>query len=787
MVLAMRVSFEWLSEYLKTTLSAPMLAEQLTLTGTEVEDISMFKPVDPLVIVGEIKTIVKHPHADRLQVAKVDLGRGRMFDIVCGAPNIKPGQKVPVAQVGAKLPNGLTIEAAVIRGFKSLGMICAPDELGFGEDHSGVLVLDPESIVGMPLNQALGTGDAVMHFALTPNRADCFSVIGLAREAAAVSGGTLKLPTLHLKETGQPIAKKVKVTVREPKKCIRYSARYITDVKIGPSPLWLKNRLTKAGLNSINNVVDITNYVMLETGQPLHAFDASLVANQSIIVRLAKKGEKLMTLDGVSRTLDAATLVIADSKKALAIAGVMGGQHSGISATTNAVILESAIFDQVTTRQASQRYGLRSESSHRFEKGVDPAMTTWALDRAAQLIAELAGGTVANGMVEVAAKTTKTTPVTLSLEQLNLMLSTSLTTTKVAALLERSGCTVATTKETITATAPTWRHDLQSVEDYTEEVARLYGYNRLKPTRLQFTAAPTGLSPQRLMERELKDYLAGKGLIEVMTYSYYGDSERALLGSAAIKHTEISNPLSQEQKYLRVSLVPRLFQILQKQTEDFVGIFEVGTVFRPGAARQPEEHKMLGLGYIIREGRATAPAEERLQYRWLKSVVESITGYFLLTGITYAVKPRQGWLVSIEIRQGKELLGELFITRMAKQPKRLYAFIELSYDRLAKAQNKPTLVAQSKYPLIERDVAFWVSTEHQWQGIEKAINSIGAPLVRVSLFDVYVDAEHPGKRSLAVRLTFQAPDRTLKDKEIDAAMQSVIKLLREQCGAKIRE
>lgn len=783
----MRVSYEWLSEYLRTGQSPQKLAQALTLTGTEVEDISMQRPVDPLVIVGEIKSIVKHPHADRLQVAKVDLGRGRTFDIVCGAPNIKPGQKVPVAQVGAKLPNGMTMEAAVIRGFKSLGMICAADELGFGDDHTGVIILDPDSEIGMPINKALGTGDPVLNFALTPNRADCFSVIGLAREAAAVTHGALDMPKLKLAETGPAIGAKVKVKVAEPRKCPYYSARYITDVQIGPSPLWLKNRLAKAGVSSINNVVDVTNYVMLETGQPLHAFDASLVANQSIVVRLAKKGEKLTTLDEVQRTLDSQTLVIADSKKALAIAGVMGGERSGISDRTTTVILEAAQFDPVSIRQASQRYQLRSESSHRFEKGVDPEMTAWAMDRAAQLIHELAGGIVAKGAVTVAVKQKKNPALALSVAAINQALHTTLRPAGIAALLKSTGSDVKVNKETLMVTAPSWRHDLQLFEDYVEEVARLYGYNKLKPTRLTFTAAPSGLTPQRRAERELKDFLAGKGLTEVMTYSYYGEAERAVLGTTTIPHLELENPLSQDQKYLRVSIVPRLFQVLQNQADDFVGIFEVGTVFRSNLKRQPLETKMLSIGYVIREGRATAAPEDRLQYRWLTSIVESIREHFHLTPFTYTLKPRHGWLINVEIRHDKQLVGELCITRLPKQPKRLYAFIELSFAQLVAALAKPQLHTQSKFPVVERDIAFWVNADVSWQKIEKAIRGVDGPLVGVRLFDVYADEQHAGKRSLAVRLTLQAPDRTLKDKDVDPLVKEITTLLRDSFSAKIRD
>lgn len=782
----MKLSLDWLSDYVKIKLSAEKLAERFTLTGSEVETIEVLKPVDPHIVVGEIKTIIKHPHADRLQVAKVDIGTGQLMDIVCGAPNIKPGQKVPVAQVGSTLPNGTVIEKAAIRGFQSHGMLCADEELGFGTDHSGILILDPDLKVGLPLNRALGLNDTVFHFALTPNRPDCFSVIGLAREAAAFIKAPLTLPSFTVKEQGSAITKHVRVTVREPKLCPRYTARYCTHVSIGPSPLWLKSRLTKAGVSSINNVVDITNYVMLETGQPLHAFDASLVANQSIIVRRARAGERVVTLDGEQRILKPSLLVIADAKKVLAIAGVIGGQSSAISEKTTTVILESAIFDPLSVRLTSQKLGVKTESAVRFERGVDPEMTTAALDRAAKLIAELAGGTVSSGRIDTRKIKPAARAIKISADQVNGLLGASLTVSHMNQLLKHLGFSTASTTTDLAVTVPSWRQDVTIAEDVIEEIGRLHGYNRLKPTRLKVTAKPVGLPPARQAERQLKDWLVGKGLTGVMTYAYYGEPERATVGGDQ-PHLRLANPLNQDQAYLRRSLIPSLLTVLSRQADDFVGVFEIGTVFSPNRGTLPEERRAVTLGYRVREGAPALLPENRLQYRWLKSVAESMVDAFHLPAVSYKTEPRPGWLVRVEMRTGQALIGTLQITRLPKQPKRLYAFIELDFDRLLQYQQKPIMRQSSAFPAVERDIACWVAHATAWSAVSAAVQACSELIRSIELFDLYADASHSGKRSLAMRLRLQASDRTLKEKEIEETLRAVKETLRQKFSAAVRD
>ncbi|MFC1663338.1 phenylalanine--tRNA ligase subunit beta [Patescibacteria group bacterium] len=785
----MQVPYSWLKEYLKTKLTSEELAEQFTLSGSEVEKVEHLKKLDEKIIIGEIKTIVKHPQANRLQIAKVDIGKDRVFDIVCGADNIKPGQKVPVAQVGAKLANGLVIEAAVIRGYKSLGMLCAEDELGLGDDHQGIYILDNDFKVGQTLNQALGTGDTILHFALTPNRADCFSIVGLAREAAAVLNIPWQPPKWALadKDTkDKPIAKHMRVSVREQKLCPRYTARYIKDVQVGPAPLWIKNRLIKAGIKSINNIVDITNYVMLESGQPLHAFDASLVSNQSIIVRRARAGEKIMTLDEEVKKLDNTTLVIADAKKVVAIAGVMGGQDSGISQSTRTVILESAVFNPVSIRQTSQKLELRTESSHRFEKGVDMAMTPPALDRAAKLISELAGGQIVNGRIDTPKQSTKDRSVTASITKINDLLNTNLSAKKIAEYLGRLGLAASIKKDNLTVKVPSWRFDINIAEDLAEEVARLHGYNKLKPTLMSGQLKPVGLPIARQMERTIKDFLVGKGLTEVMTYSYYGEEEKLLFDGGPL--LEIANPLSQEQKYMRGSLIPSLFTILKKQDQDFIGIFEIGDVFRPKSNTvRPAEHRQLGLGYIIREGKANQPPETRLQYRWLRSIVDSLLAEFNISDPQYVNNPQSGWLVKIDIKSGGQLIGTIAITALPKKPKVLFAMVELNFDQLLKLASPPEVSEKPKYQTNQRDIAFWVKDSVQWQAIDDSLNNISDLITGVELFDIYHSAERRNQRSLAVRFTIQAKDRTLKGQEVDNLIKEIIIHLRDKFGAQIRD
>ncbi|MFH0951838.1 MAG: phenylalanine--tRNA ligase subunit beta [Patescibacteria group bacterium] len=781
----MKVSLDWLNEYVKIRLPADQLAEKFTVTGSEVERVENIPRLDDRIIVGEIKTIIKHPHADRLQVAKVDIGKDRLFDIVCGAPNIKPEQKVAVAQVDTILPNGMKIESAVIRGYKSLGMICAEDELGLGTDHEGILVLDKDLAVGQTLNKVLGTGDAVLHFAITPNRADCFSVIGLAREAAAFTKSKLHLPAVRLIESGPAINTKMKVTIRDRQLCPRYTARYLTDVKIGPSPLWLKSRLRKAGIKSINNVVDITNYVMLETGQPLHAFDADLVANRSIIVRRAKQGEKLMTLDEEEKELTPDMLVIADPKKVIAAAGVMGGQESGIGSATKSIILESAIFDPVAVRNASQKLNLRTESSSRFEKGLDPAMTTLAIDRAAELIRQIANGAIANGRIDTQKQQNKLTDIKLPIEKIYRILNIRLSNKLITDNLARLGFAVRITGKKLLLIVPSWRPDIRIAEDVIEEVGRLYDYNNLKPTKMTGQIRPVRLSSMRQLERKVKDWLVGAGLTEVMNYTYYGEQEKAVFGQKT-KHIEIDNPLSHEQKYLRTSLLPGLLSTI-RTAKDGSAVFETGNIFRYRKNKvMPEEKRKLAMAFSMVKQKENMPPETRLQYRWLKSWVDRIFSSIKLSAPVYKMTSQAGWLVAVEIYSDKKNVGNLYITVNAKKNKQLYGLIEIELESLlAPTANK--IEELSKYPSVDRDVAFWLDRSIAWDRINRTLADIDELITDIKLFDIYADEQRPKKRSLAVRITMQSHKQTLEADKVEAVMGKINDVLKKQFQAEIRD
>ncbi len=779
----MKLPLSWIEEFVKPQLPIEKLGSLLTYSGTEVEKIEKRSVNFSGVIVGQVRTVVQHPAADRLKVTRVVVQekQAKPFTIVCGAPNVAAMQKVAVALPGAKLANGTTLEKASIRGVESEGMLCALDELGLGTDHTGILVLGDDLKLGTPLEKALALTETIVHFELTPNRSDCFSVLGLAREISVLTKKRLKYPTVKLKEGKQATSRFVKVAIRDKTLCSRYVARYVKGITVKPSPQWLKNYLEASGIRPINNVVDVTNYVMLEYGQPLHAFDGRLVKGKSIIVRRARKGEKIKLLDGIVQTLNAEMPVIADSTKALVVAGIMGGEGSGVSEKTKDVIIESATFNPVAIRKTCQALGLRTEASHRHEKGPDPAVVSLAADRAAQIIAELAGGEMNKGTVEAGGPPAKRKAIAFSLTAANDLLGVKINEVKAADYLIRLGCVVERQSRTGAGatgagwrvTPPTWRGDLNIQEDLTEELGRLTDYNTFPKTHVIASLKPTVVPAVLQMEWQARQYFASVGFSEVLTYPYYSQQHRDLFGLTK-DHFEPAKPLSPDQQFLRQSLTPRLVDAVAKNRANFekVSLFEIGSLFFP-AKKAPHEPRVLGVAVLAADA-----------YRKVRGALEDFAA---LGGVSFTTAI-EGNVATFTV--GKENVATITayspdaVRALKIRSHHPFAALELNLTALAKHwNNEPTFKPFSQFPAVKRDLAFWLSTSQPYAPVHDALQFLDPLVTDVELFDVF---EKGNRRSYAVHLTFLAEDRTLKTDEVDAILTRARQALKS-FGAEPRE
>ena len=591
----MKVPLSWLRQYVNVDIPADELAHRLTMAGVEVGEVEETGGWSE-VYVGRVTSVRQHPNADRLRLCTVTTGSDQM-EVVCGAPNVAEGQKICFARVGAHLYNAHsqrheTLVAATIRGVESQGMICSELELGLGDDHTGIIVLPDDAPLGQPLSDYMG--DTILDLELTPNRLDCLSMLGVAHEVAALTGNTVTEPEIAYEETGAPVEERVTISIADPDLCHRYTATVIDGVNIGPSPQWLQDRLTRAGLRPISNVVDVTNFVMLEYNQPLHAFDLGAVRDNTVIVRRARPGEKLTTLDGIERDLTAENLVIADSHDPIGLGGVIGGANSEIGPHTATVLLESANFNASNNRETATSMGLRTEATLRFEKGLRPELPPLGLRRATALIQEVAGGTVAPGIIDVYPEPAPPLTVTLTLRRLRQSLGMDIDPSEAQKALESLGFTCTPEGETLVVSIPWWRNDVNIEDDLVEEVVRIIGYDAV-PTVMLSTPIPFH-SPSRsiALREEVRDLLAAAGTQEVINYSVASMDliERAVPVNEAAPPMRLANPMSATHEYLRPTLHAGLLANLAANQSDGPGpfrLFEAGRVFLPRSGDLPEE------------------------------------------------------------------------------------------------------------------------------------------------------------------------------------------------------
>jgi phenylalanyl-tRNA synthetase beta chain len=800
----MRVPLKWLSDYVDITIPVEELARRLTIAGVEVGEIIRSGGDWDGVRVAEVVKVEPHPNADRLTLPTVDLGDGDTRRVVCGAPNIAAGQKVAFAPEGTPLIDGRTGKAtvltrAMIRGVESAGMVLSEKELGISESHAGILVLPEDSPVGAPLSSVLG--ETIFDLDLTPNRPDLLSVVGVAREVAALTGQRVREPSIEYEATGKLIKGRAGVKIADPDLCPRYVAALIEDVKIGESPPWLQERLTAAGLRPINNVVDITNYVMLEIGQPLHAFDFTRLKGGRIIVRRARSGETLTLLDGTKRELGNDMLVIADAEDAVALAGVMGGENSEVSPDSTTILLESANFSATSIRRTSTALKARTDASVRFEKGLSPQLPKVAAARAMKLMVEICGGKAAEGLLDVFPGKAADIKITLTQERLHRVLGVELPAARVRGVLEGLGfgCRWVPPDHYIVR-VPYWRTDVNIADDVIEEVARIVGYDEMPTTQLRGAIPHHEPQPRVDLRERVRDALAAAGMQEIITYSMTSlEALQKVMPPEELTTTpplRLANPMSREHEYARTSPRAAVLQTLAQNLDARGGLralFEAGRIYLPRPDDLPHEIEVV-CGVITgrRPDHWGQPGEEHAGFFDAKAYIEraletlGVEGEYLET-VDFAYLPGRTAEVFVgEARVG--LLGQIHPRVAASfDIEDEVAMFELDLDALLPhVQTVVHYQPVSPYPSVEEDLAVIVPEDVSAGRVQGIIE--GFPLVRAaSIFDVYTGPPIPsGRKSLAFSVSYQSPDRTLKDEDVARQRERIVARLRAELGAELR-
>jgi phenylalanyl-tRNA synthetase beta chain len=802
----MRVPLGWLAEWIELPASVDALVDRLTAAGLEVEEILRTGPDLSGVTIGQVLERRAHEGADRLSVCRVDVGGAEPLEIVCGAPNVAAGQKVAVATVGSELPGGLRIKKSKIRGVTSNGMICSATELGLGEDAAGILVLDAAARVGAPVTSVIPAGETVLDVEITPNRGDWVSLLGMAREVRASFGGTLRLPETAPPETGAPAASAVTIAIEDRSGCARYAGRVLRNVRVGPSPDWLARRIEAAGFRPVNNVVDVTNLVMLELGQPLHAFDLSKLRGRSVRVRAAEAGEKIRTLDGHLRELAREDLVIADAEGAVAVAGVMGGADSEVTGATREILLESAYFDPPRVRRTAKRLGLASDASYRFERGVDPDGQVRAVDRAARLIAELAGGEVARGVIEALGEPVPPAdPIPLAPARANRLLGTSLAPGEVQALLARVEVKAEPAGDgTLVCRPPRYRPDLRIPADLVEEVARIHGYDAIPSTLPGGAREGVSLPPRRETREAVRSALVGAGFTEVMTFPFVGGGDAKALRLAESdprrRAVRLVNPIQSEKPWLRTQLASSLLRTARAnraRQQDEVRAFELARVFRAGAPGALPDEPIEAVALLARGAEKSLWGGERPPVFFeAKGAAER-----LLAELGVRASFRGGEVepflhpgASGEFRLGKVrvlAIGELH-PECAREfelegPVALLIADVDALDRAGRAAARYREV--SRFPAVQRDLSVLLARDVAAGEVAEAVREAGGEsITSVRVFDRFAGKGVPeGKVSVAYRLVFQRTDRTLTEPEVSEAMERVLSMLARRFDAELRD
>ena len=799
----MKIPLNWLKEYIDLEVGVDELCDKMTMLGLEIESVERLGEGIQHVVVGEILSIEPHPGADKLVVCKTNVGADEPAQIVCGASNMKVGDKVPTALVGGTLPGGFKIGKRKMRGVESQGMMCSAHELGLGEDHEGLLILEGDFRVGEDVKPRLGLDEVVLEIEVTPNRGDWAGLIGIARELGAAYGLSHSLPALRLQESSKKAADVSSVTIDAPDLCPRYIGRLLSGVTLGPSPQWMAQRLIAAGQRPINNIVDVTNYVLLETGQPLHAFDTQKLHEQRIVVRRAKDGETIKVIDQTEHKLTPEMLVIADGKDPVAVAGIMGGFDSEVGEGTTEVFLESAYFDPVSVRRTARALNTITEASQRFQRGVDIEMADFASRRAAQLMCEVAGAELHKGALDEYPNPPERKAITLRFNRTNALLGCDVPPETQQKCLESLGFDLASTNSgSLTFTVPTWRHDATQEADLIEEIARLYGYDNISATLPKVRSVEEVYAPEQKPLRTLRNYLTHVGLTEIVNWTFLDpeDLRKASLEGQLSNAITLENPLSEKHALMRTSLIPALLHTASdnlRKNRSNVRIFEIGPIYTTDESETPARERLhLGIALAGQSSdKHWSRSEEPVKIYDLKGYVEGLltlmgaadtafeavdyptfapgsAAEILLhgNGIGHIGQVADDVLPAFELDQPL-LLAELDLTSLLKKTPGAAQFSEIP-------AHPPSL----------RDIAVVVDAATPAGELQAAAQKAGGKLLQeIEVFDIYKGDQIPkGKKSVALSLRFQNNERTLTDKDTDKAWNKILKALEKHFDAELR-
>ena len=792
----MKAPISWLRDYVDINKDVKEYAKAMTLSGSKVEGIEDLGASIEKVVVGKIVSMRPHPDADKLQIAEVDIGT-QTLQVVTGAPNVKAGDYIPLALPGARLPGG-EIKAAKLRGVESFGMMCSIDELNLTRDYLpdapeyGVYVFNNSPEIGKDIKEVLGL-EPVVEFEITSNRPDCYSILGLARESAAALNSAFRKPVITVKEEGNGKASDyVSVSIENPELCARYAARVVTDVKVEPSPLWMQRRLAAAGMRPINNIVDITNYVMLELGQPMHAFDLKCIKGNHIIVRTARKDEKIVTLDGQLRELDPSMLVIAVKERAVALAGIMGGENSEVLPDTTTLLLESANFNGASVRLTSKKVGIRSEASSRFEKGLDIENAITAINRAAQLIEELGAGKVVPGIVDCNPVRPEQVKIKLNPGNVNRLLGTDIDPGWMLDLFEKLEFGV--DRETMMLTVPSFRPDIKREADLAEEVARFFDYNNIVPTLLPGKTTTLGRKTfSQKMDDFIIEQMLSSGLYETYTYSFTSPKvfdKLNLPGDDKLRNAVvITNPLGEDFSIMRTTTIPQMLEVINTNYNRKVEegrFFEISYVYLPREEEMlPDEKKILTIGMY-----------GNTDFYDIKGIVEQLILRMNIQNAEFIAERNNP--VFHPGKTARVVIGDETAGYVGEIHPDVADNFECPYDTYIAVLEIKTLVENAdmvrdykplpRYPAVSRDIAVLINDDVTVSDIEKALKRKGGEyLEEIRLFDVYKGEQVPeGKKSVAYTLVFRSLERTLVDDEVNRAVEDMLNELKTEFGAVLR-